>query len=84
MSSEGMRPTSNIKVFGEKALIYVFVFLSSLKDLIEKSWPSKAAHIYWLSYMRALYALLSTSNSLTRTVRMLIHIINYRLHYARM
>ena len=62
----------------------MLLFLSSLKESIENSWPTKAAHIHWLSYKRALYAWLSTSKSLTRTDRMQIFVINYWLPYARM
>ena len=55
----------------------MLLFLSSLKESIENSWPTKAAHIHWLSYKRALYAWLSTSNSLTRTDRLRIYIIGF-------
>ena len=67
MSSEGMRPNNNIRYLRRRRKFM-------LKDLFENSWSSKAAHIYWLSYIRALYAWLSTSNSLTRTDRLRIYI----------
>ena len=69
-------PPIILSIWGEGANL-CYCFLSSLKDSIENSLPSRAAQIYWLSYIRALYAWLSTSNSLTRTDRLRISIIGF-------